>query len=95
MFDPDGFWNGANYCYLTEDQTDMSFTKMKARVNLEVVRYWKPTFISDYFISLFANVKMAESVDKSLLLRFMTHNMILIIHFSEKPFITANTNNNK
>lgn len=38
MFGPDGFRNGASYCYLNEGQTDMSFTKMKARVNLEVVR---------------------------------------------------------
>lgn len=38
MFGPDGFWNGASYCYLNEGQTDMSFTKMKARVNLEAVR---------------------------------------------------------
>lgn len=85
MFSPDGFWNGASYCYLNEGQTDMSFTKMKARVNLEAVRNWKPTFIRDYFISLFHDVKMAESVDKSLQLRFMTHNMISIIHFFKKP----------
>lgn len=30
MLGPDGFRNGASYCYLNEGQTDMSFTKTKA-----------------------------------------------------------------
>lgn len=66
-------------------------------VNLEVVRNWKPTFIRDFFISLFVNVKMVGNMDKSLQQRFMTHSMISIysiIHFFKKPFISAKTNNN-
>lgn len=100
MFGPDGFRNGASYCYLNEWRSDghVIYKDEGYMVNLEVVRNWKPTFIRDYFISLFVHVKMAENMDKSLQQRFMTHSMISIysiIHFFKKPFISENTNNNK